>query len=222
MPLFAAKPRQAKTFFGDKPFLQSFTRLYFWREERHLSKNLFLKNETTASVYKVIHFIKTNRQSLLYGLALALLLFLLRWLELRLVIIHNALEIYVGAIAVFFTALGIWLALKLARPKVKTVIVEKEIFRETVTRPPVHQPALAGPAVTFGATAPASENLGISKREMEVLGLIAEGLSNQEIAARLFVSLNTVKTHSSNLFEKMEVKRRTQAIEKAKRLGLIA
>ena len=64
--------------------------------------------------------------------------------------------------------------------------------------------------------------IGISKREWEVLALMSEGLSNQEIAERLFVSLNTIKTHSSNLFEKLEVKRRTQAIEKGKRLGILA
>nr|MBP6568782.1 winged helix-turn-helix transcriptional regulator [Saprospiraceae bacterium] len=61
----------------------------------------------------------------------------------------------------------------------------------------------------------------LSKRELEVLGLISDGLSNEEIAEKLFISLNTIKTHTSNLFEKLEVKRRTQATEKAKRLGLI-
>jgi ATP/maltotriose-dependent transcriptional regulator MalT len=62
---------------------------------------------------------------------------------------------------------------------------------------------------------------GISKREYEVLELMAQGLSNQEIAEKLFVSLNTVKTHTSNLFVKLDAKRRTQAIQKAKELGLI-
>ena len=64
--------------------------------------------------------------------------------------------------------------------------------------------------------------LELSKRELEVLSLMAEGCSNQEIAARLFVSLSTVKTHNQNLFEKLDVKRRTQAIEKGRRLNLIA
>jgi NarL family two-component system response regulator LiaR len=63
--------------------------------------------------------------------------------------------------------------------------------------------------------------LNLSRRELEVLELMAEGLSNQEISTRLFVSLNTIKTHSSNLFDKMEVKRRTQAVEMAKRLCII-
>jgi ATP/maltotriose-dependent transcriptional regulator MalT len=65
------------------------------------------------------------------------------------------------------------------------------------------------------------QNLGLSKREMEVLQLMAEGLSNHEIASRLFVSLNTIKTHSSKVFEKLEVNRRTQAVDKAKKLSLI-
>lgn len=149
------------------------------------------------------------KQPILYGACMAILLFLLKWLQLRFIIIDHALEIYVGAIAVIFTGLGIWLALKLARPKVQTVVVEKEVYITTAN----------------GNSSIASEEelakLGLSKRELEVLQLIAEGLSNQEIADRLFVSLNTIKTHSGRIFEKLDVKRRTQAIEKAKRLNLI-
>jgi ATP/maltotriose-dependent transcriptional regulator MalT len=63
--------------------------------------------------------------------------------------------------------------------------------------------------------------LELSKRELEILSLLAQGHSNQEIAAKLFVSLSTVKTHIQNLFEKLDVKRRIQAVEKAKRLNLI-
>jgi DNA-binding CsgD family transcriptional regulator len=147
------------------------------------------------------------KHPILYGISLAILLFLLKWLQYRFVIIDHALEIYIGAIALIFTALGIWLALKLARPKIHTVIVEKEIYKT--------------PANTFAINEDQLAKLGLSKRELEVLQLIAEGLSNQEIAARLFVSLNTIKTHSSRIFEKLDVKRRTQAIEKAKRLNLI-
>lgn len=146
-------------------------------------------------------------------MALAVLLLLLRWMELRLLVFNHALEIYVAAIAVLFTALGIWLALKLAKPKVQvhTVVVEKEVEVEVF----IH------PDKPFVYNQTEVTKLGISGRELEVLQLMAEGLSNQEIAGRLFVSLNTVKTHSSNLFEKMDVKRRTQAIEKAKRLSII-
>jgi NarL family two-component system response regulator LiaR len=140
-----------------------------------------------------------------YGLSMALLLFLMKWLELRFLIIDHAMEIYVGAIALLFMGLGIWLALKLAKPK--TIVIEKEI--------------LVKPAGEFRLNEKELEKLNLSKRELEVLELMARGLSNQEIAEQLFVSLNTVKTHTSNLFLKMDVKRRTQAVEKAKRLSII-
>lgn len=143
----------------------------------------------------------------MYGISLAILLFLLRWLELRFIIFDHALEIYVGAIAIIFTALGIWLALKLTKPKIERVVVEKEIYIEK--------------AGEFVFNEQAMNRLGISKRELEVLQLMAEGLSNAEIAGRLFVSLNTIKTHASNLFFKLDASRRTQAIEKAKSLKLI-
>lgn len=153
-------------------------------------------------------FLHKYKHVLLYGFSLALLLFLLKWMEYKLLIIDHAFEIYIGAIAIVFTALGIWLASKITRPKIKTVILEKEIY---IQKDP-----------DFKINEQERDKLNISKREMEVLQLMAEGLSNQEIAARLFVSLNTIKTHSSNLFEKMDVKRRTQAVEKAKRMSIIS
>jgi len=152
-------------------------------------------------------FITRNKAVLLYGTALALLLFLLKWLELRFVIFDHSMEIYIGAIAFVFTGLGIWLALKLTKPKVETVVVEKEVYIKTNG--------------LFILNEKEVTRLGLSSRELEVLQLMAEGCSNGEIAARLFVSLNTVKTHTSNLFAKMDVKRRTQAIELAKRISLI-
>lgn len=148
-----------------------------------------------------------HKALLLYGTSLALLLFLLKWLELRFIIFDHALEFYIGAIAIIFTGLGIWLALKLTKPKVETVIVEKEIYINNTN------------GFTFNEVE--FTRLGLSKRELEVLQLMAEGFSNNEIAARLFVSVNTIKTHTSKLFEKLDVKRRTQAIEKAKRISLI-
>ena len=151
-------------------------------------------------------FIK-NKVLLAYGTSLALLLFLLRWLELRFIIFDHAFEIYIGAIAVIFTALGIWLALKLTKPKIERVVVEKEIYIEKSNG--------------FIFNEAETDRLGISKRELEVLQLMAQGLSNAEIGARLFVSLNTIKTHASNLFIKLDASRRTQAIEKAKTLCLI-
>ena len=148
-----------------------------------------------------------NKTNLLYGALLGGLLFLLNWLELRFVIFDHSVEIYIGAIAVVFTLLGIWLAIKLIKPKVETVVVEKYLYTD--------------PNIPFFFNEKVLAELGMSKRELEVLQLMAQGLSNQEIAKQLFVSLNTIKTHSSKIFEKMEVHRRTQAIEKAKRLGLI-
>ncbi|MDE3249066.1 MAG: DNA-binding response regulator [Bacteroidota bacterium] len=149
---------------------------------------------------------RNNKLVLLYGLALALLLFLLRWLEFRFLILDHAFEAYVGAIALVFTGLGIWLAMKLARPKVETIIIEKTIISEA---PP------------FSPNEKSLADAGISKREWEVLALMAKGMSNQEIANQLFVSLNTIKTHSSRIFEKLEASRRTQAISKAKALGIL-
>lgn len=148
-----------------------------------------------------------NKANLLYGVLLGLLLFLLNWLELRFVIFDHSFEIYVGAIAIIFTSLGIWLAVKLTKPKVETVVVEKYLPADPNVPFTINEEALAG--------------LGMSKRELEVLQLMAQGLSNQEIAKQLFVSPNTIKTHSSRIFEKMDVQRRIQAIEKAKRMGLI-
>jgi DNA-binding CsgD family transcriptional regulator len=154
-------------------------------------------------------FLKRNKQVIIYGISLAILLFLMRWLELRLIIFNHAFEIYAAIIAMMFTVLGIWLAIKLMNPGVKVVeqIVEKVY------------PAQNSPIFTLNEEA--FEASGLSKRELDVLQLMDSGLSNQEMAARLFVSLNTIKTHISKIFEKLEVNRRTQAVEKARRLGLI-
>ena len=153
------------------------------------------------------NFLLKNKATIVYGISLAILLFLLKWLELRLIIFHNSFEIYILSIAVIFTALGIWLALKLSKPKIETVVIEKEVY---VNR-----------NENFVLNTSLISQLELSKRELEILGLLAHGHSNQEIAAKLFVSLSTVKTHIQNLFEKLDVKRRMQAVEKAKRLHLI-
>lgn len=140
------------------------------------------------------------RTIILYGLALAALIFLLKFLEYRLFVRDLSLEFYIGIIAVFCTAVGVWAGLRLTRPKKVLVPVSSDNFH-------LNDDLLA--------------QTGISKREYEVLELMAKGLSNQEIAEKLFVSLNTVKTHTSNLFVKLDVKRRTQAVQKAKELGLL-
>jgi len=153
------------------------------------------------------NFLLRNKATIVYSISLALLLFLLRWLELRFIIFDHSFEVYIGFIAVIFTALGIWLALKLSKPKIKTVVVEKQVY---VNR-----------NENFVLDTSLVSQLELSKRELEILGLLAQGHSNQEIASKIFVSLSTVKTHIQNLYEKLDVKRRTQAVEKAKRLNLI-
>lgn len=150
---------------------------------------------------------KKHKNTILYGLSLALLLLLLRWLEFRFLVLDQSLNLYIGIIALLFTGLGIWLTLKLVKPKTKTVVIEKKVF---IT-----------PEPEFVRNEQELEKLAISKRELEVLELMAKGMSNQEIAEQLFVSLNTIKTHSGKVFEKLDVKRRTQAVEKAKRLSII-
>lgn len=138
-----------------------------------------------------------KRTIFIYGLALAVLVFLLKYLEYRLIVRDLTIEFYVGLVAVFFTVLGIWAGRKITGEKV--VVVGQEFILNEIEL----------------------QRLGISKRELEVLALMAQGLSNQEVADKLYVSLNTIKTHSSNLFLKLEVSRRTQAIQKAKELRLI-
>jgi DNA-binding NarL/FixJ family response regulator len=153
-------------------------------------------------------FILQHRLVIVYGISLGTILLVLKWLEYRFIILDHSFEIYIGAIALIFTGLGVWLTLRLSKPKVETIIVEKQVL---VTK-------------TFHGSFPGDEILassGISKREWEVLALMSEGLSNQEIAEKLYVSLNTVKSHSSNLFQKLDVKRRTQATQKAISMGLL-
>jgi len=152
--------------------------------------------------------IKKHSEIIRMGIALALLLLVFQLLEFRLLILSHQFEIYVACIAVGFTLLGIWVAKKITTPKTNTIVVEKEIY-------------LPDPA-NFVRNEVELSKRKITKRELEVLELMSLGLSNQEIAEKLFVSLNTIKTHTSNLFEKLEVKRRTQAIETAKKLQLIS
>ncbi len=153
------------------------------------------------------HIFFRTRYFMVYGLLMAALVFLLKWLQWRFLIVDNALDIYIGMIAVFFTAIGVWVASQLSKPRIETVFVEKEVFVPVPEQPGIDQAAL--------------DTLSLTAREYEVLQLMAAGSSNTEIAASLFLSVSTVKTHASNLFVKMEVRSRTQAIEKAKRLRII-
>lgn len=142
---------------------------------------------------------------LLYGLLGGILIAGLRLIEYRWLVVEHSVEIYGGLVAAVFATLGIWLGLKLTR-HTETVVV-REIM-------------VPGP-VDFVRDESKVESLGITPRELEILQLIAEGLSNKEIAERAFVSENTVKTHSSRLFEKLGARRRTQAVQVAKELRLI-
>jgi two-component system, NarL family, response regulator LiaR len=147
------------------------------------------------------------KETIIFGISMAALLLLLKWLEANFIVFNYRLDFFIGAIAIIFTVLGIWLALKLVKPKVETRIIEKEVYIETPVQKEINLEEI--------------EKLGISKRELDVLNLMATGLSNEEIAGKLFIGVNTVKTHSSNIFVKLDVKRRTQAVEKAKRLNII-
>jgi len=134
---------------------------------------------------------------LIYGVALAALTGILKFIEYRYFVRDLSLEFYLGVVALLFAGLGVWAGLRLTRRKV----------------------VIANP--DFKLNEPELQRLGISKREYEVLELMAQGLSNQEIADKLFVSLNTIKTHSSNLFMKLDARRRTQAVRRAKEFGLL-
>ena len=144
-----------------------------------------------------------KRHVLFYGLLGGVLIAALKLAEYRFLVLEHSLEIYGGIVAVLFSALGIWFGLKLTR--VKTVEVVREI-------------PVVGPFVRDQARL---EELGITPRELEILEALAEGHSNREIAERLFVSENTVKTHAARLFDKLQARRRTQAVQRAKEAGLI-
>jgi DNA-binding CsgD family transcriptional regulator len=167
-----------------------------------------------------------KRTILLYGALAGLLIVGLKLAEYRFLVVEHSLEIYGGIVALAFSALGIWLGLKMTgRPE---KIVTKEVPVEVPVEVRVEVPAPAPPTSPMQPAPPTFEvdrarldAFGITPRELEILVLIAEGLSNREIAARLFVSENTVKTHSSRLFEKLDARRRTQAVQIAKAAGLL-
>ena len=140
----------------------------------------------------------TLRKSvILYGIAMAALLGILKFAEYRFYVRDLSLELYLGVVALLFVSLGVWVGRRLTR--VKVINAESE----------------------FTVDDAEMKRLGITKREYEVLGLIAQGLSNKEIADKLFVSTSTVKTHTSNLFLKLDANRRTQALQRAKELQII-
>lgn len=148
-----------------------------------------------------------NKKTVIYGVSLALLTVLLSAAQYHFIVLSHSIEIYIGLIAIIFVIVGVVMGRKLAAPK--EVIIEKKVFIQAEHK------AIAPPTETI-------EKLGISNRELEVLQLMANGLSNQEIADKTFVSVNTIKTHVSNILLKLDAKRRTQAVIRARELNIIA
>ncbi len=146
-----------------------------------------------------------KRHVLIYGLIGGILIAVLKLTEYRFLVIEHSIEIYGGLIAATFAVLGIWLGLKLTGRSERIVVKE--------VRVPAGEPFLLDEKKR--------ENLGITPRELEILELIAQGMSNREIAEKLFVSENTVKTHSSRIFDKLGARRRTQAVQLGKQFGLL-
>ena len=147
-----------------------------------------------------------KRHVLIFGLIGGILIAVLKWTEYRFLVIEHSIEIYGGLTAATFAVLGIWLGIKLKRTKEKVVVKEVLV--------PAGEP--------FVPDERKREDLSITRRELEILELIAQGMSNREIAGQLFVSENTVKTHSSRLFDKLGANRRTKAVQMGKAQGLIA
>jgi len=157
-----------------------------------------------------------KRHVLLFGLVGGVLVTLLKLIEYKYLVIEHSFEIYGGLIAATFAVLGIWLGIRLTGKRTEVVVKE-------VPAPQAEgQQAQASRGEQFVLNERKREELGITPRELEILALVAEGLSNREIAEKLFVSENTVKTHCSRAFDKLGAKRRTQAVQLGKELGLLA
>jgi NarL family two-component system response regulator LiaR len=145
------------------------------------------------------------RDILLYGACGGVLIVVLKLTEYRFLVVEHSVEIYGALVAALFAGLGIWLGLKATRTQERVVV--KEVALRT--------------GVPFMPDEKKREDLGITRRELEILELIAQGMSNREIAGKLFVSENTVKTHSSRVLDKLGAKRRTQAVQFGKEFGLL-
>jgi two-component system, NarL family, response regulator LiaR len=152
-----------------------------------------------------------KRHVLIFGLVGGLLIATLQYTEYRFVVIEHSVELYGALVAILFATFGIWLGLRITR--------RRETIRETVVVREVLVPA--EPPGPFAPNTARQQTLGITARELEILNLIARGLSNREIATQLFVSENTVKTHCARTFDKLGAARRTQAVQRGKELGLL-
>jgi DNA-binding CsgD family transcriptional regulator len=152
-----------------------------------------------------------KRHVVIFGLVGGLLIATLQYTEYRFVVIEHSVELYSALVAILFAAFGIWLGLRITR--------SRETIRETVVVREVLVPAEA--LAPFAPNTARQQTLGITARELEILTLVARGMSNREIAASLFVSENTVKTHCARAFDKLGAARRTQAVQRGKELGLL-
>ena len=154
-----------------------------------------------------------KRHVVIFGLVGGILIATVQYTEYRLVVIEHSVELYGALVAILFATFGIWLGLRMTR--------SRETIRETVVVREVLVPATANANAPFAPNRAQQQTLGITARELEILTLIARGLSNREIATQLFVSENTVKTHCARAFDKLGAARRTQAVQRGKELGLL-
>ena len=159
-----------------------------------------------------------KRHVLIFGLVGGLLIATLQYTQYRFVIIEHSVELYSALVAILFATFGIWLGLRITRSHetIRETVVVKEVLV------PVEAPGPFPPnTAPFAPNTTQQQTLGITARELEILALVARGLSNREIATQLFVSENTVKTHCARAFDKLGAARRTQAVQRGKELGLL-
>ena len=159
---------------------------------------------------RILYKLIMKRHALIFGLVGGLLIAILQYTEYRFIVIEHSVELYGALVAVLFATFGIWLGLRITR---RRETMAKEVLPASGRSPE--------PSLPFSPNTAQQQSLGITDRELEILALIARGLSNREIATQLFVSENTVKTHCSRTFDKLGVARRTQAVRRGKELGLL-
>ena len=164
-----------------------------------------------------------KRHVLIFGLVGGLLIATLQYTQYRFVIIEHSVELDSALVAILFATFGIWLGLRITRSREtrsRETIRETVVVREVLVPTEPTGPFVPSP-VPFAPNTTQQQFLGITPRELEILALVARGLSNREIATQLFVSENTVKTHCARTFDKLGAARRTQAVQRGKELGLL-
>jgi len=147
-----------------------------------------------------------KRHVLILGVVGGILIAVLKWTEYQFLVIDHSVQIYGALTAATFSIFGIWLGIRLTHPRPTVIVTEVQV------------PA---PATPFLPDEQRRDQLGITRRELEILQLVARGMTNREIAGQLFVSENTVKTHCARAFDKLGARRRTQAVQFGKELGLL-